>query len=65
MTTPTIERCREVNYRQTDYNPCCRTCQFSRTAEYAGGGTKFVCDELNIRTYKNCVCKLYKRRREE
>lgn len=58
--TKTTERCKEVNYGRTDTNACCWHCEHSRTAHYAPSGTKFVCDELNIQTYKNCTCKLFK-----
>ena len=58
--SPTLDRCKAVNYEVTDTNACCWHCEHSRTAHYYPSGTKFVCDELNITTYKNYTCKLFK-----
>ena len=65
-TTPVLNRCREAGYEQYANGTCtCSDCKYSRTAEYVGGGTKFVCDELNIQTYKCAWCRHFKLKKEK
>ena len=64
-TTPALDRCKEAGYKQcTDGTCTCLDCKYSRTAKYVGGVTKFVCDKLNIQTYKCAYCKHFKLKKE-
>ena len=64
-TTPALDRCKEAGYEQcTDGTSTCLDCKYSRTAKYVGGGTKFVCDKLNILTYKCACCRHFKLKKE-
>ena len=64
-TTPASDRCREAGYEQcTDGTCTCLDCEYSRIANYVGGGTKFICDKLNIQTYKCACCKYFKLKRK-
>ena len=60
MNNTAFDRANAVNYGVTDTNACCWHCEHSRTAHYYPSGTKFVCDKLNIQTYKNYRCNLFK-----
>lgn len=64
MTTPTIDRCKEVNYGPRDDDGCRWHCAYSRTAQYVGGGTKFVCDRLGIQVHKGDGCNQFSYRRD-
>lgn len=63
-TIPALDRCKEAGFVQCADGTCtCHGCRYSRTAEYADGETKFVCDKLNIQTYKCAWCKYFKLKR--
>lgn len=64
-STPTLDRAKAHNYGPRDGNNCCLHCKYSRTAEYDDGGTKFVCDELNMQVLKPYGCDLFKRKKYE
>lgn len=64
-TTPALDKCKEAGYEQcTDGTCACIDCEHSRVAEYGGGAIKYVCDELNIQTYRFAWCKHFKSRKE-
>ena len=56
--TPVLTRLMEAGYDPcVSMAQCCVNCRHSRTAEYENGETKFVCDVLNISTYKCAWCR--------
>lgn len=60
MITPTIERCKEADYRQsTKPYIKCHNCNHAQHIRYAREGYKFECDVLNIETIGCYVCKYY------
>lgn len=62
MTTPTIERCKEADYRQsTKPYINCHNCNHANHIVFfcTREGYKFECDVLNILTHESSVCKHY------